>query len=401
MATIEQITSDPRFQRATPEQRQRLIAKAENAPPSFKQRFMGVVSEAQDASGASPYGGMSIPTAPSNPVSGALSAAKETLTAPMRMGATVGRLPSATGEVIAEEGGRAFPEHATAAAALGTLVSVLPELIMAYKGIGDLKSMQNPVIKGLMNTPKELGPEYAAQDAAIGVERSVPLEKGDVPRYPDPYQHPSNLIKPRYSDVESPAPKIVNTSGKVISPTPLSSVEPSESTTMTGFRRPKPTIPAEPLPDVTPLSYPKEPANFIKYADKKLDAFGNRLNPQELMDWRVKLETDMSSGKIPKFKKDISGKETEKITTAFQEASKLSSRIGKVFNEIADTELGGVKLPKNVSPTRTGLNKANTIANKQEAVKAALKKYGKYGVIGVGGTMLAKSIKDEIFPSNR
>lgn len=37
MATIEQITADPRFVRATPEQKQRLMAKAENAPASLKQ----------------------------------------------------------------------------------------------------------------------------------------------------------------------------------------------------------------------------------------------------------------------------------------------------------------------------------------------------------------------------
>lgn len=46
MATIEQITSDPRFAKATPEQRQRLIARAENAPQSFRDKVLPVAKEA-------------------------------------------------------------------------------------------------------------------------------------------------------------------------------------------------------------------------------------------------------------------------------------------------------------------------------------------------------------------
>lgn len=46
MATITQITSDPRFGTATPEQKQRLIARAEDAPQSFKDKVLPVVKQA-------------------------------------------------------------------------------------------------------------------------------------------------------------------------------------------------------------------------------------------------------------------------------------------------------------------------------------------------------------------
>lgn len=46
MATIEQITADPRFAKATPEQKQRLIARAENAPQSFRDKILPIAREA-------------------------------------------------------------------------------------------------------------------------------------------------------------------------------------------------------------------------------------------------------------------------------------------------------------------------------------------------------------------
>jgi hypothetical protein len=46
MATIQQITTDPRFQKATAEQRQRLIARADDAPQSFKDKIFPIAGKA-------------------------------------------------------------------------------------------------------------------------------------------------------------------------------------------------------------------------------------------------------------------------------------------------------------------------------------------------------------------
>lgn len=45
MATINQITADPRFLKASPEQRKRLIARADDAPQSFKEQVFPVIEK--------------------------------------------------------------------------------------------------------------------------------------------------------------------------------------------------------------------------------------------------------------------------------------------------------------------------------------------------------------------
>jgi hypothetical protein len=46
MATASQIASDPRFAKATPEQKQRLLARAEDAPTSFRENVLPVAKQA-------------------------------------------------------------------------------------------------------------------------------------------------------------------------------------------------------------------------------------------------------------------------------------------------------------------------------------------------------------------
>lgn len=257
-------------------------------------------------------------------------------------------------------------------------VALSPEIIAAYSSLKGIYNSQNPTVKGLVNTPQELGPDYSAQNKAIGVTRRVPMEGGKVPQYPDPYNSPSGLSKPKYSSVPSAQPEIVNPQGKVISPVPSSSIEPTE-TAPTAFSRPKPTMPAEQLPSTVPTRLPSKPGDFLSYANEKLGRFGGKINPQELMDWQVKLEADMSSGVIPKYN------EKGGITTIYQQASDLASRIKSVFNPIAERRLAGAELPEGTMPTRAGLDKAYGIASSvQKGTRKAIKSAGAVtGIVGL------------------
>jgi hypothetical protein len=114
----------------------------------------------------------------------------------------------------------------------------------------------------------------------------------------------------------------------------------------------------------------------MSYANSKLASFGDKVNPQELMDWQVKLQTDMSNGTIPKFDPQTGG-----ITTIYQQATQLANKIKGVFNPIAEQRLAGATLPSGTIPTRAGIDKAYGVAS---AVQQGTRKAVKYGA-GIAG----------------
>jgi len=242
-------------------------------------------------------------------------------------------------------------------------LAMAPELLGAITSWEGIHNTTNPTVKGLVNSPQELGPQYEAQNEAIGVTRRTPQEGGAKPAYPEPYQYPSQLTKMKPTKFIKGVPGPLEDTGQTIP-------------------RLKPQIPAESLPSTVPIRYPSKPGDFMTYANNRLQ-FGSQLDPQELMDWQVKLQTDMSNGAIPKF--DPNGK----ITTVFQQASDLKSRIGNVFNQIAEPRLVGADLPEGTIPTRSGLNQAYGVSSKQQTVQNALKKTGKIaryaGELGAAG----------------
>lgn len=224
-------------------------------------------------------------------------------------------------------------------ASLTTPLAVAPAIAGTALGLEGLYNAPSSTVKGLMNTPQELGPEYEAQNQAIGVTRRIPQEGGAKPTFAPP-----------------------------------------ENLAFTKQPKPLPGGEAQPLPSTMPIRYPSKPGDFMAYADNRLK-FGTQLDPQELMDWQVKLQTDMSNGTIPRF--DPTGK----ITTIFQQASDLKNRIQQTFNQIAEPRLVGADLPEGTMPTREGLNKAYGISSGQQNLQRGLKKVGtgaRYTAEGAG-----------------
>jgi hypothetical protein len=309
-------------------------SQAQESPP--KQGILGAVGAALGSRPElKPYGfqpGLSSDQ-PATPVQSALSAAGQTLAAPIRMGQTLSAGPQATGEAIAETGGElGYPKTGVA---LGAIPAMAPYVLSGYAAMKGLYASENPTLRGLLNTPQELSPQYSAQNKAIGVTRRVPQEGGKLPQFAQP-----------------------EAQGLATKP-------------------PRPMVPAETLPEVVPTRLPSKPGDFLAYANQKLAQHGSKVNPQELMDWQVKLQTDMSNGVIPKI-----DKESGRITTIYQQATDLLSRIKGTFSPIAEQRLTGAELPPGTIPTRAGLDKAYGIAsNVQSATRKAVK-YGS-GIAGV------------------
>ena len=231
---------------------------------------------------------------------------------------------SGVGRVAEFAGSKGANPYLTAAAL--TPVAMAPEILAATSGWKGVQNTSNPTLKGLTSTPQELGPQYAAQNAAIGVERRIPQEGGRLPTYPQPELQGLGSRQPR----------------------PLPGGAPSY------------------LPEVVPERLPSKPGDFLKYGNEKLSQFGDRMNPQELMDWDVKLGTDLSNPNvIPRFQVDpMTGKQTSKITTMFQQASDLSARAKGTFNQIAEERLKAAQLPEGTMPTRAALDQAYALSNR-------------------------------------
>lgn len=220
----------------------------------------------------------------------------------------------------------------------------------ALAGTGLVKAAESNLGKALLNSPKALGKQYAAQDVAVGVARDIP-ETATRANFESPYTNPISTKPPRAIPVK------------------------------TAFK--SNLVGAEPLPTNIPTELPDSLAGFKRFATKRIDTFGDKLSPQELMNYKVHLETKMADGSIPKFSQE------GKPTTAYQQASDLRNKIAQTFKKVMDTNLQGKELPAGVMKTRTALDKVNTLSNSIRSipgkVKSAAKTTAKVGALG-GGT---------------
>lgn len=151
------------------------------------------------------------------------------------------------GEMIAEKGGEmGYPKTA---AAIGTGVSMIPEIATAITGFKGMGESDIPLIKGLMNTPEELSPEYDILHKAAGISKDLPIQRGNALRFPNMAGQPSSI--------------------------------------------PPPFAPA-----ISPLSYAKDPNTLLNLARGRMEALADKLSPQELNDYKTLIGQMIDTGKI-------------------------------------------------------------------------------------------------------
>jgi hypothetical protein len=324
-------------QQARAELARRELARRSSTSQPEEQGVLGAVGAALGSRPElQPYGAPSMPQAPAGPISGALDAATQTLGAPIRAGKTLMEGPDVLGESVSNEMNKAG--HPVAGAAIGTGIAMAPELMGAYAGVRGLARSTNPTIRGLMSTPQELSPQYTAQNKVIGLNSRPPEQAGNL-KFPNPYNQTLTTKPPVALQTET-----------------------SLSSNLRG---------AEALPETTPLKYPKDPATLINTIDERATQFGEKLNQQELYDYKRLLDQNIGDpNKIPKYI-------DRKPNPLYAQASGLRSRISGILNRVIEPKLSNADLPEGTIPTRAGLDKAYGISNKQQ-------KASKIGGIALG-----------------
>lgn len=258
-------------------------------------------------------------------------------------------------DAVAEQGGRlGYPKTG---AALGTAIAISPEILSAYTSLRGIYNSANPIVKGLMNTPQELGPQYAAQNEAVGLRARPPEQSGANLKFPNPYGENTLTTRP-------PAAIQVDT---------------NIPSNLRG---------ADALPSTTPVKYPNNPASLINAADQRISQFGPQLNQQELSDYKALLDQNIGDpNKIPKF---IDGKKNP----LYAQASQVRAKVSDLLNQVIEPKLAGANLPEGTMPTRAGLNQAYGVASKQQALTELIKKYGLKGIELAGGGLAGKQLYD-------
>lgn len=218
-----------------------------------------------------PFGEEQPSSQPSSVTGAALQAAEKTLAAPIRTGATLAQVPDVAGQAASDIGlATGYPKTG---AAIGTAIKMAPYVaggVGLYQG---LNAVENPIVKGLLNTPRELGPEYQALDQEAGVSQKLPVQKGTVAKFPALDGSPQN----------EPPPE---------------------------------------APHVSPISYPKDRNTYLNFVRDRIDGVGQNLTPQELADHDKILNDIMSSMKS----KGQGG------TPVFQKAAQAGSDITNLRN---------------------------------------------------------------------
>lgn len=348
------------------------------------------------------------------------------------------------GEKTAELGGRmGYP---LTGAAIGTAVQMAPELAMAYAGLKGIYGSTNPTVQGLVNTPKELSPQYTAQNEAIGISGEVPETASNV-KYADPYQYASQLTKPKYAKVTPPDLPVVqpSTTGTPHAAfdyndpiTGKSSYQIFGDPTQHGYAT-TPNVPFETLqekgipvvgqtekavglgqapldavngPTIQPvanpggasftrprLQYPAEsgigaaqplPSTIpIKYPSDPgtlINQANSRISQfgQQLTPQELSDYKDLISTKMATGEIPKFGLDG-RISPLFAKASQVSSTISNTLNRMAEPLLKNANLPEGTIPTRAGLNQAYQIATKQQAIADFMKKYAIKGAETAGG----------------
>lgn len=166
MATIEQITADPRFAKATPEQKQRLIARAENAPQSFKDKILPIAKEATREAFMQP-GTMTRDLA-TNPVTQAKALPALAGTA----GAVLGKPMGATMGTV---GGRQLSNAA----------------LKSYGKQEEIPSATSQVIEGALAFAGDLGPIPAINRKIFGKQVGAAEKAAGIPEFVDSMKRPT------------------------------------------------------------------------------------------------------------------------------------------------------------------------------------------------------------------
>ena len=208
---------------------------------------------------------------PSTVVGSALQAAGQTLAAPIRTGETLAQGPEAIGQAASDIGlATGYPKTG---AVVGTAISMAPYVAGAVGGWDAIHASDNPIVKGLVNTPKELGPQYGALDTKAGVGSDLPVQRGTVPKFPGLDGTPQNQPPPQ-------------------------------------------------APNVSPAVYPKDTKTYLNFVRNRLDSIGKDMTPQELSDHHDLLDEIMSNMKA----KGQSG------TKIFSKAAQAGSDISDIRN---------------------------------------------------------------------
>lgn len=275
----------------------------------------------------------------SSVVGSALQAAGQTLGAPIRVGATIAASPEIVGQGVSELGNEVG--YPVAGALAGTAVQMAPYVAGARAGWNAMQQSTNPIVRGLINTPHELNPQYSAQNEAIGISNRMPESSGGKATFQNPY---SNTLSTK--------------------PPPALQTDTDIQSNLRG---------AEPLPSNTPLKYPANNEAFVNYADKRL-TFGDQLNPQELSDIKYKADNAITSAKQA-LQSNMADKAAK---TLLARASQIRTTANNLLNQVASEKLPGANLPTGTIPTRPGLNTAYGIASNQQALQNFIKGIPKY-----------------------
>ena len=168
-------------------------------------------------------------------------------------------------------------------AAIGTAIKISPEILSAYTSLKGMYNSANPILKGITNTPQEIGQQMGAGEQAAGINPQLPVRSGTMARFP-------------------------KTNPDVVTVTP-------EGTAIPGG------TPMSTIPDVTPTQYPKNTNALLNHIENRITQFGDQINPQELSDYKKILPEMFNKGEV------VRG------TPQYAMASKLNSQIGDLYNK--------------------------------------------------------------------
>lgn len=166
MATIEQITADPRFAKATPEQKQRLIARAENAPQSFKDKVFPVAREAMREAIMRP--GTMMRDLATDPVTQAKAV-------PYLAGAAGSALGKAGGATVGLTGGRQLSNAA----------------LISYGRPEEMPSATEQVLEGALSFAGDLAPIPAINRKIFGKAVGAAERSAGVPEFVPSMKRPT------------------------------------------------------------------------------------------------------------------------------------------------------------------------------------------------------------------
>ena len=131
----------------------------------------------------------------------------------------------------------------------GLATVAAPTLAGAAGGGYDLETETNPVVRGLVNTPQELGPEYQELHEAAGISKNLPMTGGRNARFPNMAGQPS------------------------ANPPPFA-------------------------PTIAPNLYPRDPNALMNFARSRMEGLGDQLSPQELNDYKTLIGQMIDTGKV-------------------------------------------------------------------------------------------------------